>query len=152
MAHLGREFDAVFISTCEEVNQGQAVNHTRSLSNHYVFNTVITRSKFLVIAVGNPYLLIKTEKDMMNRLTGTAKLCWTPFLRKCFCVEQFKLSESIVLHTSEDTYKKLMDFLNSILFEEKFDFFNTFEADDTILMAYTEVYEGEYGYKEHLRI
>ena len=152
MADVGREFDAVFISTCEEVNQSQAVNHTRSLSNHYVFNTVITRSKVLVIAVGNPYLLVKTEKDMIKRFPKTAELCWTPYLRKCLCFEQFKISENIVLNTSEDTYRKVIYFFNSLLFEDQSNLFSKFEADDTILKAYMEVYKGEYDSKRASKI
>ena len=60
----GHEFDAVFISTSEPtvMLDGGLVSPsdpTKSISDRFVFNTVITRSRSLVVAVGNPFLLLK---------------------------------------------------------------------------------------------
>ena len=146
--HLGREFDAVFISTCEEVHNGKAFDHTRSLSNHYVFNTTITRSRHLVVAVGNPHLLIKTEKNMVAQSGGSSYPCWTPFLRKCCTFNQFHMPQNVISKIPEDKYKTAVNFFNTVLFKETLDFSANLKMDDTILKAYTETYEGEYDSKK----
>lgn len=143
MEYTGREFDAVFISTCEEVSNSSAVNHTKSLSNHYVFNTVITRSKCLVVAIGNPYLLIKTEKNMVKQMPKSAKQCWTPFLRKCYDTDQLKISDLLQKKDIEEKYQSLAIFLSTSLFAECLDFSGDIDANDGILNAYTKAYECE---------
>ena len=48
----------------------------------YVFNTVITRARSLVLCVGNPFMLLKTEKHMVE-LYGRRGKCWSEYLKSC---------------------------------------------------------------------
>ena len=51
---------------------------TKSLCNPHVFNTVVSRSRALVVAVGDPLLLLKTEEVM-----GSEERCWKGYLKCC---------------------------------------------------------------------
>lgn len=66
-----------------------------------MFNTAITRAESLVVAVGNPFLLLKTEKQMVKdpiyRWKGK---CWSNFLK--FCIEKRTIHFSDSLKLSED--------------------------------------------------
>ena len=80
---VGQEFLAVFLSTSEPTfGNGSTRNPTKSMCDPYVFNTVITRAKSLVLGVGNPFLLLKTEKHMVE-LYGRRGKCWSEFLKSC---------------------------------------------------------------------
>ena len=80
---VGQEFLAVFLSTSEPtLEDGSTRNPTKSMCDPYVFNTVITRAKSLVLGVGNPFLLLKTEKHMVE-LYGRRGKCWSEFLKSC---------------------------------------------------------------------
>ena len=57
---------------------GKTKNPTKSLCDKYVFNTVLTRSKSLIVAAGSPYLLLKIEKSMK-----APKFCWSHFMLHC---------------------------------------------------------------------
>jgi len=81
--YVGQEFLAVFLSTSEPTfENGSTRNPTKSMCDPYVFNTVITRAKSLVLGVGNPFLLLKTEKYMVE-LYGRRGKCWSEFLKSC---------------------------------------------------------------------
>ena len=76
--NTGKEFRAVFVSTVEPLDShGRTTNPTRSLCNRYVFTTVITRSKSLVVAAGSPLALLRTEQQM------DGSLCWKNYMRRC---------------------------------------------------------------------
>ena len=80
LVSAGREFRAVFLSTAEPTTpEGKPMNPTKSPCSQYVFNTAITRSKSLVVCAGNPFLLMKSEKQMDNECQ-----CWRDFIRRCF--------------------------------------------------------------------
>ena len=71
------------MSTAEEVHDdGSTRNPTRSLCDPYVFNTAVTRAKSLVVAVGNPFFLLKMEQQVV-RLHGKRGNCWSTFLKNC---------------------------------------------------------------------
>ena len=57
-------------------------NPTKSISDRFVFNTVVTRSRSLVVAVGNPFLLLKIEQHMVQRYGKMGK-CWSHYLDAC---------------------------------------------------------------------
>ena len=83
----GREFRAVFISTSEPtvMSNGTLVspsNPTKSISDRFVFNTVVTRSRSMVVAIGNPFLLLKVEQHMVQRYGEMGK-CWSHYLDAC---------------------------------------------------------------------
>lgn len=73
----------MFLSTTEPTHaDGSTRNPTRSLCDPYVFNTALTRAKSLVVAVGNPFLLLSIEKQMVKRY-GQKGHCWSTFLKRC---------------------------------------------------------------------
>ena len=66
-ACAGQEFQAVFMSTTEPIDKdGNTCNPTKSPCDRYVFNTVLTRAKSLVVAVGSPLVLLNTEAHMVK--------------------------------------------------------------------------------------
>ena len=68
------------MSTVEALDSsGCSLNPTKSLCSPSVFNTAITRAKSLIVAVGNPYILMRMEKKM-----GSNKQCWAEYLNRCF--------------------------------------------------------------------
>lgn len=62
--------------------EGNTTNPTKSPCDPYVFNTVLTRSKSLVVVVGSPVALLKIEEHMV-RLYGMKAKCWSNFLKSC---------------------------------------------------------------------
>ena len=91
---LGTEFPAIFISTSEPTTKdGDPINTTKSICDRYVFNTAITRSKLLVVAVGNPFLLLKMEENMIRK-HGSAYKTWSPYIKQCIECETFSYADS----------------------------------------------------------
>jgi len=79
----GEEFQAVFLSTTEPVDsEGNTTNPTKSPCDPYVFNTILTRSRSLVVVVGSPLALLKIEKHMVKSY-GRKAYCWSSFIRAC---------------------------------------------------------------------
>ena len=79
----GQEFQAVFLSTTEPVaKDGNTLNPTKSPCDRYIFNTVLTRAKSLVVVVGSPRVLLKTEQHMI-KLYGAQGKCWSLYLKSC---------------------------------------------------------------------
>ena len=69
----------------------------------FVFNTVITRTKSLVVSVGNPFTLLKMER-------GMPKKCWSEYLKLC-CIHQ-----SLVTSESVQNVDMKLDMLKEALF------------------------------------
>ena len=81
---LGCEFKALFLSTSEPTDKdGATCNPTKSICDRYVFNTAITRAQSLVVTVGNPFMLLRTERHMVQRYGAKGK-CWSNYLKLCF--------------------------------------------------------------------
>ena len=81
---IGREFRALFLSTSEPTDKdGATRNPTKSICDRYVFNTAITRTQSLVVAVGNPFMLLHTERHMVQKYGAKGK-CWSNYLKLCF--------------------------------------------------------------------
>ena len=79
----GQEFQAVFLSTTEPVSEdGNTLNPTKSPCDRYIFNTVLTRAKSLVVVVGSPRILLNTESHMV-KLYGDKGRCWSLYLKSC---------------------------------------------------------------------
>ena len=75
----GKEFQVLFLSTVECVlSSGKPFDPLKSLCHPAVFNTAITRAQSLVVAVGNPFTLMKAEATL-----GNSKYCWRTFISKC---------------------------------------------------------------------
>jgi len=74
------ELRAVFISTSEFLrDNGESKNPTKSPSDRFVFNTVLTRSRSLVVAVGCPLQLLQTEELMKEPENS----CWSTYMKEC---------------------------------------------------------------------
>ncbi len=79
----GQEFVAVFLNTSEPIwEDGSTRNPTKSICDPFVFNTVLTRAKALVVAVGNPFTLLRSEQHMVE-MYGQKGRCWSEFLKCC---------------------------------------------------------------------
>lgn len=89
---LGKEFRALFMSTTEPVDvNGKTTNPTKSLCDRYVFNTVLTRSKSLVVVVGSPCALLRIEQHM-QREQG---MCWSLYMQRCIENKSFIIPPSV---------------------------------------------------------
>ena len=97
--------------------EGEPQNLTKSVSDRYVFNTAITRSQYLVVAVGNPFLLLHIEKCMKEKYGEKAVDCWSRFMRQCLecntfhftseAKNEFKKENSKFVSLREALYKNL---------------------------------------------
>ena len=76
---------------------------TKSLFNHFVFNTVITRAKTLVVAVGKPLELLEFEDKNIENTKGELK-CWHEYLN--LCAEEDAISN---LHENVDELVTRLD-------------------------------------------
>ena len=95
---VGQEFRALFISTSEPTaHNGKTKDSPRSISDPSVFITALTRAQSLVVAVGNPFMLLKREKHMVEKY-GDRGHCWSLFLK--MCIDNNSLS---VHHSCRDT-------------------------------------------------
>ena len=71
------------MSTTEPVDEtGNTTNPTKSPCDRYVFNTVLTRAKSLVVVVGSPLALLRIEEHMI-KLYGRKGKCWSLYLKHC---------------------------------------------------------------------
>lgn len=72
----------MFLTTYELLDENKSHHPTKSLCNPNVFYTVISHSRALVVAVGNPLQLLKTEEEM-GPVIGRKERCWREYLRRC---------------------------------------------------------------------
>ncbi|XP_019858896.1 PREDICTED: probable RNA helicase SDE3 [Amphimedon queenslandica] len=82
----GYEFQAIFLSLFELVGDDEMnASYVKSLFNPYVFNTVITRAKFHVVAIGSPEEVKQFELDTLSHPDrgGNATKCWHKYLKLC---------------------------------------------------------------------
>ena len=99
-SHTGREFRALFLSTSEPTkDNGATRNPTKSICDPHVFNTAITRAQSLVVSVGNPFMLLKTERHMIRKYGEKGK-CWSQYLKACLD------HDSLSIHSSLKVSKK----------------------------------------------
>ena len=100
---LGQDFRALFISTSEPTKaDGETRDSTKSISDPHVFITAITRARSLVVAVGNPFMLLKREERMVKKY-GDRGHCWSLFLKACLD------NNSISYECGQDDFKLLRD-------------------------------------------
>ncbi len=76
--YTGQEFDVLFLSTVESIRieDGKPFDPLKSLCQPAVFNTAITRARSLIVAVGNPCILLKTDEAM-------GSCCWKKYIERC---------------------------------------------------------------------
>ena len=92
----GKEYCAIVLSTSEPLNEDGSpiIDSSKSLCNPYVFNTANTRAESLVVAVGNPFLLLKTENHMVEQY-GTKAKCWSKYIKHCIERNSFIFTKSL---------------------------------------------------------
>ena len=151
--HVGREFRAIFIGTSEITYikdesghvEGEPQNLTKSVSDRYVFNTAITRSQYLVVAVGNPFLLMHIEKCMKRIYGEKAINCWSRFMKQCLECNTFHFTNQAKMEFDNERFISLRDLLYKDLFPTKsaesirvtdFDTYAGETVSDSILDAY----------------
>ena len=121
--------------------EGEPQNLTKSVSDRYVFNTAITRSQYLVIAVGNPFLLLHIEKCMKSIYKKSAVDCWSRFMRQCLECNTFHFVGEAKREFEKEEFTSLRETLYKDLFPtestEEITDINTDEKEsDSILNAY----------------
>ena len=110
---LGREFQILFLSTWETTfPDGSTRNPIESLCNPFVFNSAITRAQALIVSVGNPFLLLKIEKHMIEKYGIKAK-CWSTYFKFCLNYETFKFHNSLNLKDGDK--EAILRRLNSMI-------------------------------------
>ena len=130
MSIIGREFQAVFLSTSEPtLSNFQVSNPTKSISDPYVFNTAITRAQSLVVSVGNPFTLLKTEQHMKEKY-GDRGRCWTYYLTLCLQNNTIYFSDSLGITKKLECLQKLRRLFQPLK--------STQFTPDSILKAYQE--------------
>ena len=103
--YLGREFRAVFVSTTEATDSsGRSKNHTKSMADQFVFNTVVTRAQSLVVCVGNPYFLFHLESKMQS-----GKKFWLAYINSCLECETFVYPNSSFSQAGKEQLLNVVD-------------------------------------------
>ncbi|XP_019848923.1 PREDICTED: probable RNA helicase SDE3 [Amphimedon queenslandica] len=97
----GHEFQAVFLTTFEPLeSDGTSSNPTKSLTNPQIFNTAVSRSKSFVVAIGDPFSLLKAEKQF-------PECCWKHYLSICLDNDTIFFPESCKPNQRDRFKKKL---------------------------------------------
>ena len=95
----------MLISTSESLeSSGRPFDLLKSFCHPTVFNTAITRARSLVVAVGNPLVLMMSEATM-----DEPKWCWREFITRCLLNNAFVVPDRL-----EIKYSKLMSQLQKI--------------------------------------
>ena len=101
------------MSTTEPVDEtGNTINPTKSPCDPYVFNTVLTRAKSLVVVVGCPAALLGIEKHMVRTYDEKGK-CWSTYLKTCLENKTFIIPDDFML-SPFDKYSYMRELLDSI--------------------------------------
>ena len=148
----GREFRAVFIGTSDVTSmEGIPLNPTKTMFDPYIFNTTVTRSKSLVVAVGNPYLILHIEKKMEATFGNRAK-CWSQFMKQCLECNTFNFSnEAKKSISNKEEYDACRTHLYNKLFgnfKTRIELDNNEKQGDSILKAYQEEVERIFEYRK----
>ncbi len=115
---LGREFQAVFLSTSELVHEdGSSRNPVRSLCDPYVFTTAVTRAKSLVVCVGNPFLLLKMERKMTQFYGQEHNAhCWSTYLNVCLqhSTVEFAPNLKLTIEQQANAFAKMREMIEEV--------------------------------------
>ena len=116
----GQEYDVLYISTCEPTHpNGETRNPTKSTCDPFVFNTAITRARSLIVAFGNPYLLLAIEKHMHIKhmhLKYKSGHCWSQYIKMCLYQKTLIIPNSVAGHSHSSMLKnRLTATIDSLL-------------------------------------
>ena len=102
---VGQEYSLLLISTSESLeSSGRPFDQLKSFCHPAVFNTAITRAKSLVVAVGNPLVLMMSEATM-----DETKWCWREFITRCWHNKSFVFPDCL-----QNKYSKVKDQLQKL--------------------------------------
>ena len=135
---LGTQYRAVFISAIEPTSEnGDPINTTKSLCDRYIFNTTITRSQSLVVVVGNPFLLLKMEANMIAQHDKSYQT-WTPYIKQCMECNTFSYADSLdPSDFIQATHQLYQCVYRDTISEDSF----TSRPLDSIIKAYKKLFE-----------
>ncbi len=89
------------MSTTEPIDgEGNTANPTKSPCDPFIFNSVITRSKSLVVAVGSPMALLGIEEHMEKQYGNKAR-CWSTYMRRCMEMGTFIIPPEVESNESK---------------------------------------------------
>ena len=101
--YIGQEYTCLFISTVESLQQsGRPFDVLKSVCHPAIFNTVITRSKSLVVAIGNPLVLMMCEATMDEQ-----KWCWREFITRCMMYKTFIVPDNLDYDRVKSQFKRI---------------------------------------------
>lgn len=114
LLYIGREFQVVLMSTTEPTHtDGSTRNPTRSLCDPYVFNTAVTRAKSLVVAVGNPFLLLSMERQIIKHY-GNKGNCWSTYLKLCMKHRTLEFTDTFSKEEQTHHKEQLQQYLQEV--------------------------------------
>ncbi len=97
---VGMELRAIFVSTSEYVTaEGKSKNPTKSPSDRHVFNTLLTRSKSLVVAIGSPLHLLRMESH------GELDHGWSFYMSECLKNDTFIVPTVVASRSKQEEFK-----------------------------------------------
>ena len=139
--HTGREFRAIFVSTTEATDEnGYCKNPIKSMTDQFVFNTVVTRAQSLVVCVGNPYFLCRLEEN-----TKPGQKHWSTYINYCLDCETFTIHNSVFGQMENE---RLQNFLNPT--SERY-FKQELKSGDKIIKGYLNSLAQFENYKKVLK-
>ena len=141
----GCEFTAVFLGTCETTDErGVPNNTTKTMINRYIFNTALTRARYLVVAVGNPLQILRKEEEMYKSVPANQCFwCWKEFIKRCIECRSFYLPEKV----SPDDRKEFTEMLYQHIYKESdkasiaSNYHGSMHSNDSILSAFKKKLE-----------
>ena len=141
----GCEFTAVFLGTCETTDErGVPNNTTKTIINRYIFNTALTRARYLVVAVGNPLQILRKEEEMYKSDPANQCFwCWKEFIKRCIECRSFYLPEKV----SPDDRKEFTEMLYQHIYNKSdkasiaSNYHGSMHSNDSILSAYKKKLE-----------
>ena len=139
----------MFLSTAEPTTpEGESKNPTKTPCSQYVFNTALTRAKSLVVCAGNPFLLMKIEKTVQEKLPKDEVgkkdgPCWAHYIRRC--IENETLIVPSDLWSTENERQEKISKLTELVFKS-----DSHKRDDSskvtmdsITKAYKKAFESQ---------
>ena len=125
---------------------GSTFDPTKSICDQYVFNTVITRAKSLVVCVGNPFLLFSIEKSSHYKI-----FCWREYVKRCLETSSLKLTpqcyeagELVVKAQINQLYSEVFGDLENVLASPCS---KVHDASDSILEAYKNAFQSHKAFE-----
>ena len=130
------------MSTAEPLTtDGMSTNRTKTPCSRYVFNTALTRAKSLVVCAGNPFLLMKIEKEIDKHCFS-----WKEYIRRCVLSKTFYVTTTESKNL-EDLCESLKDLQRDIFTPSDFKSDMQLITKDSILKSYQKTIQEIPQYK-----